>query len=302
VSGLTVTTIIPAYQASRTIGRAVESVIGQTRPSDEILVVDDGSRDDLKAALEAYRPRVTLIRKPNGGAASARNLGIDLAGGDLIAFLDADDYWEPNKLERQVGIFESHPEVGATGARFFNEPPGQPRRLSPAVDTQLYGRVLNTSGDEVFEVIKEFCTPTLMVRRDALGSHRFVSGLEPAEDRDLWVRLIASFPFYLAPEPLATVVLEPGSLSRTNIDRDCSNMLRVLHRNRDMLSRAALRDWESDLFRRWAAGHLGVGRPDAALTPACKRLRLQPTSPEAWWILCKCLITLRTAARPAADG
>src|SRR5437868_7863345 len=104
VSGLSVSVVIPAYKAARTINRAVESVLGQTRRPAEVLVVDDGSPDgaDLAAALGRYGDRVALFRKPNGGAASARNHGIDRAGGSVIGFLDADDYWEPDKLERQL--------------------------------------------------------------------------------------------------------------------------------------------------------------------------------------------------------
>lgn len=75
----TVSTVIPAYRATRTIGRAINSLLAQTLPPDEIVVVDDGSPDALAAALEPYEGHVTLIRKPNGGAATARNVGIECA-------------------------------------------------------------------------------------------------------------------------------------------------------------------------------------------------------------------------------
>ena len=283
----TVSVVIPAYRASGTIGRAIRSLLAQDRPPDEILVVDDGSPDDLHGALAPFGRRVTLLSKPNGGAASARNLGIDRARSDLIAFLDADDYWEPVKLGRQLRIFRDHPEVGMVAGRFFEEEPGRPRSLRPARDEGLFGRVLETSGAAVFDVMEELWTTAIVVRRDVLGDHRFVTGLEPAEDRDLWIRLVASTPVYLDPEPLATWVLEPGSLSRSDIDRDCSNMLRVVHRHRSLLDRRGLRGRETSVFRRWAAGHLGQGRPESALAPAWQRLRRQPGSPEAWWIFFK---------------
>src|SRR5258706_15592076 len=96
-----ISVVIPAYRAAKTIGRAIASVIAQTHGVLEVLVIDDGSPDDVSAATERFGAAVTVIRKENGGAASARNLGIERARGDWIAFLDADDYWHPDKLKRQ---------------------------------------------------------------------------------------------------------------------------------------------------------------------------------------------------------
>src|SRR4051794_23797374 len=121
-----VSVVIPAFRAARTIGRAIDSVLAQTYPASELLVVDDGSPDDLAAAVEPYGDRVTFIRKPNGGAASARNLGVDRSQGDLVAFLDADDYWEPHNLARQVEIL-GQPDVGLPASRYFEQPPGTER-------------------------------------------------------------------------------------------------------------------------------------------------------------------------------
>lgn len=283
----TITTIIPAFNASRTIGRALDSVLAQSRPPDEILVVDDGSNDDLAGTLAPYDGRITLIRQPNGGAASARNLGIDRSHGELIAFLDADDYWEPDKLEHQLALFDAHPEIGVTSSRFYMRKPGLSRAPVLPGDPRFYGRVLRVTGPEVFQVMREFCTITTVVRRQALGSHRFEASLATAEDRDLWIRLLTSSPCYLDPEPRATVVLEPGSLSRSNIDSDYANMLSVVHRHRALLGRRGLRRFESAVYRGWAASHLGQGRPHAARRPAWERVRREPHSPEAWWICLK---------------
>jgi glycosyltransferase involved in cell wall biosynthesis len=288
MNGRSVSVIIPAFRAARTIGRAVDSLLAQIRLPDEIFVIDDGSPDDLYSTLKGYGDRITLVRKPNGGAASARNLGIERSKGDLIAFLDADDYWESIKLERQLAIFRDHPEVGLVASRFFEQPPGRPRVGPPAEASPLFDRVLVASGAEAFQVATRVWTSTVIVRRAALGSHRFVSGLEPAEDRDLWVRVITSRPVYLISEPLATAVLEPGSLSRSSVDTDCANMLRVVRRHGDLLGRSGLRTREADVFRRWAGIHLGSGRPLTALGPAWRRLVRQPLSPQAWWILLKC--------------
>jgi hypothetical protein len=128
----------------------------------------------------------------------------------------------------------------------------------------------------------------VVLRREVLGDRRFVSGLEPAEDCDLWVRLVVSAAVYLLSEPLATCVLEPGSLSRSSVDVDCSNMLQVVYRNKDLLGPRGLRYWEANIFRRWGGNHLAQSRPQAALRPAWKRIQREPFSPEAWWVLANC--------------
>lgn len=288
VGGL-VSVIIPAYKAANTIARAVDSVLAQTHRALEVLVIDDGSPDDVAPALRPYGSRVALVRKPNGGAASARNLGMDLAKGEFVAFLDADDYWEPQKLERQLGTFGDRTDVGIVSSRSYTQAPGEPRRPPGPNADALLDRVLRTTDHDVLEIATRIWTSTVIVRRSVLGDQRFVSGLEPAEDRDLWARVVAQYAAYVHAEPLATAVLEPGSLSRSGIDRDCSNMLRVVHRQAALLGRRGLRKWEASTFGRWAGVHLANGDPTRAVKPAWRRCVRQPLSPDSWWILFKSL-------------
>jgi len=108
-----VSVVIDTYNHESFIEQAVVSAIEQDFPADdfEILVVDDGSTDRTAEIVRKFAPRVQLLQKPNGGQASAMNLGFAQAKGDLIAFLDGDDVWLPNKLSRVVAEFESHPEA-----------------------------------------------------------------------------------------------------------------------------------------------------------------------------------------------
>ncbi len=275
--------VIPAYRAVHTISRPIDSLLAQTRLPDEIVVVDDGSPDDLAGVLASYGKRLSLIRKDNGGAASARNLGIEQSCGELIAFLDADDYWEPWKLERQLEIFRTHPEVTLVAGRYYSQPPGGARTGPfPDVNPRYLGCVVCAKGEEAFDIATKVWTTTVMVRRSALGQNRFVSGLEPAEDRDLWVRLIVSGPIFLEEKPMATWVLEPNSLSRSSIDVDCGNMLRVVRRHASLLGPRGLRFWEANTFGRWAGNLLAQGRPRDALKYALARLRLEPFEIQAW--------------------
>jgi glycosyltransferase involved in cell wall biosynthesis len=285
MTSLAVSVIIPAYRAAPTIGRALDSLLAQTRPPDEVLVVDDGSPDDLAGALGPYGDRVRLIRQPNGGAASARNRGIAHAAGDLIAFLDADDYWEADKLRRQLDLLGRHPEVGLVAGRFYTQPPGHGRRQPSADPLPWCGRVLRPGGGDPLALASRITTSTVLVRRGVLEGRRFDPGLGTAEDVDLWVRLVAATPVYLMAEPLVTLVLEAGSLSRSDVAADSRNMLAVVRRYAGLVGRAGQRAWRALVFRNWAAGHLGEGDGRSALWPAWLRVVHEPWSVEGWWVL-----------------
>lgn len=282
----TVSVIIPYYRARQTIARAVESALGQTVAPREILIVDNGCPEGAVEATKQFGSSVTVIRKPNGGTASARNLGIERAQGEWVAFLDADDYWEPLKLERQLAFSA---DAGLVGSRWFTETPGEPRAVAKIPDPGFFGKTFTPIPSKAFQVAMNLWTSVLLVRRKALGDQRFVSGLEPAEDRDLWIRILASTSVYLVPEPLATYVQMPGSLSNSDADRDCANMLEVVHRHAALLGAKGVREQEAKIYRRWAGSHLARGKPRSAIRPAARRLAIQPVSPQAWWIMCKSL-------------
>jgi glycosyltransferase involved in cell wall biosynthesis len=108
----TVSVVIPSYNRGPCLPDTVGSVLAQTMPPLEVLVVDDGSSDDTRAICRRFPPLVRCVGRPNGGASAARNTGMREARGDLIAFLDADDVWERTKLEVQVALHEAHPELG----------------------------------------------------------------------------------------------------------------------------------------------------------------------------------------------
>lgn len=135
-NSLLISVVIPMYNASNTIVDVLNSVKEQTlRCNYEVLVVNDGSKDNSKDIVEQYISEnkdfnVILIDKPNGGVSTARNAGLSQSKGDLIAFLDSDDKWFPNKLEKQLNLLNEYPEIDLLGCAFDglyleNEPNGK---------------------------------------------------------------------------------------------------------------------------------------------------------------------------------
>ena len=122
----TVSIIIPTYNYGRFIAEAIESALIQTYRADEIIVVDDGSTDDTEMRVKRFGERVRYIKQQNSEVSAARNKGIDNSSGDLIAFLDADDTWMPEKIEKQVAKFAEDAEIGLVhcGMREFDSTTG----------------------------------------------------------------------------------------------------------------------------------------------------------------------------------
>src|SRR5262252_5932775 len=119
-----VSVIIPVFNCERYVAAAIESVLKQTTQPEEVVVVDDGSTDDTPRILAALSPRVTFVRQPNCGAATAINRGLEAASGRIFCFLDADDLWLPDKVARQLDWLTSYPNTEAVFGhvqQFFSE-------------------------------------------------------------------------------------------------------------------------------------------------------------------------------------
>ena len=159
----------------RYIRHALETVFGQTRPPDEVIVVDDGSVDRTREIAETFPVRV--LPKDPEGVSAARNLGIAEASGDLIAFIDHDDLWLPRKLERQVAYLEERPEVDYVLCRFRVI-------LEPGASRPVWVR-----DEYLTQGLMMLCTGALMARRstiDAVGP--FATELDMGEDADWLMR------------------------------------------------------------------------------------------------------------------
>ena len=203
-----VSVIIPTYNCAQYIGVAVESVLAQTFADYELIVVDDGSTDETGDVLKQYEGRLTLIRQENQERSAARNTGIRASAGQYIAFLDSDDIWQPDKLERQVAILDQHPEVVLTYCQAsYVDTEGRPIRFvgeSASGESGTEVVVSDLSRDLLLgNVISGGCS-TPIVRREALDEVGFFDEtLCYPEDWDLWVRLSKKGPFAYVPRPLA---------------------------------------------------------------------------------------------------
>jgi glycosyltransferase involved in cell wall biosynthesis len=118
-SSLKVSVMTCTYNMGEFIEEAIDSALCQTHPVHEYIIVDDGSTDDTLDRLARFDdPRIRVLRADHGGISRARNLALSHAAGDILCFLDADDRWVPDKVEREVAVFESEPEVGAIFVNF----------------------------------------------------------------------------------------------------------------------------------------------------------------------------------------
>lgn len=120
-SGERISVIIPNYNYARFLDQAINSVLNQTYPDIELIVVNNGSTDDSLTVLKKYENRITLIDQPNLGQSGARNSGLRAISGKYVAFLDADDYWEPDKLEKQFALIKEDTQLIYSGIRQFRD-------------------------------------------------------------------------------------------------------------------------------------------------------------------------------------
>ncbi|MGD9509363.1 MAG: glycosyltransferase family 2 protein [Geminicoccaceae bacterium] len=215
-TGPSVSCVVPVYNGAAFLEEALASALEQTRPPLEVILVDDGSTDATPEVAARLGSRIRYVRQENAGPAAARNCGIGLARGDLVSFLDADDLWHPEKLERQVARFAAQPqlelllahfgnfwvaELAEEEARFKDHPLARARPGYTAL-TMLVRR-------EVFCRIGRF---------DAATRHRDVVG---------WLMLAtqAGIRTELMPDILAYRRIHPDNLSRRRGAEDAAELL-----------------------------------------------------------------------------
>ncbi len=181
--------IIPVYNRPKLVRRAIESVLNQTRPADELIVVDDGSTDATPDVLARFIPDIKLISQPNRGVSAARNTGIRAARGNWIALLDSDDEWLPDKLEGDEAFIRRYPQY-----RLFQSEEiwiRNGRRVNPKAKHQKYGGY-------IFRQSLPLCiiSPSAAVMERSLLEETglFDESFPVSEDYELWLRITSKYP------------------------------------------------------------------------------------------------------------
>jgi glycosyltransferase involved in cell wall biosynthesis len=302
---------MPVYNCERFVAQAVASVLDQDHPAKEVLVIDDGSRDGSLQVLKSFGDAIRVVTVPNGGPARARNLGMRMAQGEYIAFLDADDVWAREKLSAQVAHMQADADLGACYTRWHVWPAQADGSWQLPPDwTGALGRpgaVAGRSGWIYAELLFEchLLTTTVMLRASAARSvGEFDTDLPVGEDYDYWLRLARRFRIDRLDCTSSLYRVVPGSASRR--PHVVNHELEVLQRTIDRFGlvnpdgqaidprRVAQR--LDQLSFQHAYNHMMSGDARVARRAFGRDLRRHPLRPRLWahW--------LRSALRSAASG
>ncbi len=229
-----VNVVIPAYNAAATLPETLATVFAQTFTDYEVIVVDDGSTDSTPDLLARYGDRLCVLSKSNEGRpATTRNLGAQAARGEYVAFLDADDGWQPEKLARQVALLDRNPALGLvyTAATIIDDA-GRVLRVNPC-PRQGRGRIY-----PLLAVRNLMVGSSVMVRRQAIAAAGwFDPELTSIENWDLWIRIAREWEVDFVNEPLTLYRVHEGNRS-ADVELRRRNIFRILAKIHDGTDRS----------------------------------------------------------------
>ena len=213
-----VSIIIPVYNGAAFIEEAIQSALDQTFSDFDLIVIDDGSTDETPRAVTQFGKRVRYFRQTNQGRSRARNKGLELADGEYVAFLDADDRWKPDRLERGVSVLEGMPEIGLVHGEVEAINPRGATLKKETNQIRKYYQLERKSGSGHFLLLEDKCillSSTILFRRECLNRVGYYDLAFPIyEDYDWYLRFALCYPIRLleAP-PIAQYRRHPGNVS-----------------------------------------------------------------------------------------
>lgn len=277
-----ISVITPTYNRADFLPEAVRSVLDQSFPDFELLIVDDGSTDDTREVLAPFLedPRVHYQYQPNQGQSVARNLGLAKARGRFICFLDSDNAWLPHKLEQQLAAFEQHPDVDVVYGDILTIDE-QGKELSRKNMRRYSGRIAP-------QMLKDNCVSmnTAMARRVCFDEMGGMSGKRRvADDYDLWLRFSAKYRFLYMPDFFAKYRVMADQISSDKRRRFDSNEQILLDFLRDYPDAVTAREARSGLasfYSRKARHYAIIGDRKTAWRSLLRAVRSEPTSDTVW--------------------
>jgi len=212
MSKYSVSVIIPCYNSSKYVKKTIDSVLNQNYENYEIIAIDDGSMDGTREILESYLPKIRILshlKNANLGQATSLNLGINETKSHLIAFLDSDDIWYPNKIEEQVRIFQKYSDVGLvyTNGYVIDEQDNILYRLFPEDFKEE-----NYPG-KIFLKCYIRTPSSVMVKREIFEQIGLFKPYLNASDHDIWIRMSEVTKFYYLPRCFTAYRKRPGQMS-----------------------------------------------------------------------------------------
>ena len=243
-----ISVVIPTYNREHYIEKAIDSVMAQTYQDFEVVLVDDGSEDNTREKIKKYGERVLYFYQENKGIPGARNTGIRNSRGDYIAFLDSDDYWRPEKLKRQMKLFNDHPDYGLVASCC----------ASVEMDGSFRERNrLGKSGWVLNDIFKAnfIRTSSAIIKKSCFEKvGLFDEQLQQCQEYDLWMRMAAEFPIGFINESLTVYVDNPKGIS---IDGLTGRLFRLIALEKEYLKEKVP---EKIYKRRMAKNYQVVGR------------------------------------------
>ncbi len=277
-----VSVITATYNMGSFIGETLESILAQKYSNLESIVVDDGSTDDTEKVLARFEsdPRVTIIRQDNAGQTVAKNNGIRVARGEFVAFCDADDTWREDKLEKQVPIFSTDPNIGVVYSNL--------KRVDENGRPLLIPELKRHNGFITAELLLDNFIPfvTTVVRSQVIKEFKgFDESLTMSIDYDLWLRISTKYKFKFVPEQLANYRIWPGQMSKRTGER-LDNFFTLMKRFFDTYPDCVdKKSWD----KAWAHTHVtrgmwhaGEGRKTLALDDYSAAMKLDFFSFRLW--------------------